>query len=73
MGPPPRLASLDPANVPLVVVGPADLACNKLGIGLNADPSIVLAATAEVQALGLGDITLAELEIVLEDAEASRI
>lgn len=66
-------AAIDPGNVPLLVVRLADHACNKLGIGLSADPSMVLAATGEAQALGLSEIALAELEIALEDLDASRI
>jgi HD-like signal output (HDOD) protein len=63
----------DPANVPLTVVRLADQACNKLGMGLCPDPSIVLAATAEAQALGLGEIALAELEIALEDFQIAPV
>jgi hypothetical protein len=59
--------------VPLLVVRLADHACNKLSIGLNPDPTIVLAATPEGQLLGLSEIALAELEIALEDLETSRI
>lgn len=65
--------AVDSGNVPLLVVRLANQACNKLGIGLNPDPTIVLAATPEAQLLGLSEIALAELEIALEDLEASRI
>jgi len=64
--------TLDTSNVPLMVVRLADHACNKLGFGMSPDPSIALASTGEAQALGLGEIALAELEITLEDFEASR-
>jgi len=36
-------------------------------IGMGCDPSLLLAATAEAYALGLSEVTLAELEIKLED------
>jgi HD-like signal output (HDOD) protein len=65
--------TVDPGNIPLLIVRLADHACNKLGIGLSPEPSMVLAATGEAQALGLNEISLAELEIAVEDLEASRI
>ncbi len=65
-------AAIDVNNVPLTMIRLADHACNKLGMGLNTDPSIVLAATGEAQALGLNEIALAELEITLEDFEGSQ-
>jgi len=45
----------------------ADKACLQLGIGLEQDASIVLAATEEAYSLGARDILLAELSIMLED------
>jgi len=54
-------------NLPLMVVKLANQACNKMGIGLAPDPSLLLAATAEAYSLGLSDVALAELEIKLED------
>ena len=45
-----------------------DVACKKVGIGLHHDPSIVLATTSEVQALGAKEVVRAELKIMLEDA-----
>ena len=62
--------TFDAANVPLVIVRLANQACNKVGIGLRTDSSIVLAATAEAHALGMSEVALAELEIVLEDVGA---
>ncbi|WPL15794.1 HDOD domain protein [Thiorhodovibrio winogradskyi] len=47
-----------------------DLLCLKLGVGQDANPDIVLAATAEAQALGLKEIQLAELEVMIEDLVA---
>ena len=61
---------LDSNNLLLVGVRLVDQACNKAGIGLFQDPSLVLAATPEAQVLGLSDLALAELEIKLEDSIA---
>lgn len=59
----------DSTNLLLVVVRLLDQCCEKLGIGLQpGDPQIALAATSEAQTLGLGEIQLAELEILLEDS-----
>jgi hypothetical protein len=38
-----------------------------MGVNLDPDESIVLATTPEANALKINDITLAELEIMLED------
>ena len=58
----------DTSNTLLLMVRLVDMACKKVGIGLQHDPSIVLATTAEAQALGAKEVVLAELEIILEDA-----
>jgi len=58
----------DTSNTLLLLVRLADMACRKVGIGLHHDPSLVLATTAEAQALGAKEMVLAELEIMLEDA-----
>ena len=58
----------DTTNTLLLMVRLVDMACKKMGIGLHHDPSIVLATTAEAQALGVKEMVLAELEIILEDA-----
>ncbi len=58
----------DTSNTLLLMVRLVDMACRKVGIGLHHDPSIVLATTAEAQALGAKEVVLAELEIMLEDA-----
>ena len=60
----------DASNSLLLFVRLNDQACEKIGIGLHGEPAIALAATAEAQALGLGEVTLAELEIMLEDSVA---
>jgi len=59
----------DPNNLLLVLVRLADKACIKLGIGLDEDPSMVLAATPEAEALHLPEVDLARMEIMLEDSQ----
>ncbi|MBL0714847.1 MAG: HDOD domain-containing protein [Desulfosarcina sp.] len=61
-------ADLDEENYLLTIVRLANRACNKTGIGLRPDHQIVLAATPEAGLLGVSDVTLAKLEIHLEDA-----
>lgn len=58
----------DQGNVLLAMVRLSNLACRKLGIGINRDPSVLLFASTEAQTLGLKETALAELEIVIEDA-----
>ena len=58
----------DPAKHVLVIARLADAACDKLGISMHPDPTVVLPALPEAQTLGLGEIQLAELEIAIEDA-----
>lgn len=65
-----HVADPDPANVPLQIVRLANHACNKVGIGLHAQPELALAATREATILGMSDIAVAELEIILEDVMA---
>jgi HD-like signal output (HDOD) protein len=62
----------DTNNALLLMVRLVDMACKKVGIGLHHDPAIVLATTAEAQALGAKEMVLAELEIMLEDAMTLR-
>jgi HD-like signal output (HDOD) protein len=64
-----HVAVPDPSNVPLQIVRLANQACNKVGIGLRIDPSIVLGATSEAAVLGMSEVALAELEIILEDLQ----
>lgn len=47
----------------------ADKACLKLGIGMAEDPALVLAATAEAEALHISEVDLAQMEIMLEDSQ----
>ena len=58
----------DSNDILLVIVRLVNKACNKLGIGLNKDASIVLAATPEASVLGLSELFLAKLEITIEDS-----
>jgi putative nucleotidyltransferase with HDIG domain len=51
----------------LALVRLVDQACNKLGVGMRHDPNLVLFASTEAQVLGVREITLAELEITIED------
>lgn len=55
-------------NVPLLLVRLANRACHKLGIGLKSDPSLVLSVLPEAAMLLTGEVLLAELEVLLEDA-----
>lgn len=50
-----------------VLVSLANQGCQKIGLGWEHDPGVVLPTTAEAQFLGLDEITLAEFEIMLED------
>jgi len=58
----------DDDDILLLLVRLGNLACSKMGIGLNEDPSLLLAASPEAHSLGLSEVTLAELEIKLEDS-----
>ncbi|HBA88381.1 MAG TPA: phosphohydrolase [Geobacter sp.] len=58
----------DPGNVLLSLVRLVDSACRKLGLGCTAEPNLMLAATSEAQEMGIKEITLAELEIMIEDS-----
>lgn len=58
---------VDSKNYLLLIVRLADLACLKLGIALESDPSINLASTTEAGIFNLTEVDLAELEVMLED------
>lgn len=47
----------------------ANKACRKLGIGMDAEPSLVLAATPEAEALNFSEVDLARMQIMLEDSQ----
>ena len=60
----------DQTNILLVAVRLSNLACHKIGRSLQpADPSMSLFSAQETHILGLKEIALAELEIVMEDAD----
>ena len=61
-------ADFDTGNILLAVVRLSNEACRKVGKDLREYSEIALISCPEVQALGLKEITLAELEIVVEDA-----
>lgn len=63
---------VDLGNIPLTIVRLANQACNKVGLGLRPDSSIDLSAMPESAALGISDVSLAELEIILEDVAVPR-
>ena len=58
----------DQGNSLLAIVRLVNLTCRKLGVHLSPDPTLVLFTSCEAQVLGVREITLAELEIVIEDA-----
>lgn len=58
---------LGQAGTLINLVSLSDKACRRLGLGMEHDPSIVLAVTDEATTLGAGDIVLAQLLVSLED------
>jgi HD-like signal output (HDOD) protein len=60
----------DPHNTLLLALRIVNLTCRKLGLGLTHDPTLILAVAPEVHSLGIKEVTLAELEIVIEDSPA---
>jgi HD-like signal output (HDOD) protein len=58
----------DGNDILLVIVRLANLACRKTGKALRPDQSVTLVGASEAQFLGIKEITLAELEIIVEDA-----
>ena len=63
-----HLDEIDKDNSLLIIIRLVNKACNMMGIGLNEDPSAILAASEEADLLGVSEISLAELEIKLEDS-----
>lgn len=59
----------DNNDILLIIVRLANLACKKAGKDLIPDPGISLIAAPEAHCLGIKEITLAELEILIEDAD----
>lgn len=60
----------DTKNLLLALVRMADKTCNRLGIGLQKDSSLVLLATPEAEVLSISEVGLANFEIFLEDTRA---
>jgi HD-like signal output (HDOD) protein len=60
---------IDPNNLLLALVRVADKACCKMGIGMDEDPSMMLAATAEAAVLHISEVDVAKMEIMLEDSQ----
>jgi hypothetical protein len=57
-----------------VAVRLSNLACKKLGRSLQpVDPSISLFSAPEAHLLGLKEVAIAELEIIIEDADGISI
>jgi HD-like signal output (HDOD) protein len=60
----------DHSNILLVSVRLSNLACKKLGRSLHpANPTIAIYSAPEAHFLGLKEVALAELEIIIEDAD----
>jgi HD-like signal output (HDOD) protein len=64
-----HLEEFDPNNLLLALVRLADKACCKMGIGMDEDPSMMLAATTEAAVLHISEVDLAKMEIMLEDSQ----
>ena len=58
----------DGNDILLVIVRLSDKACKKVGKSLHPDASISLVASTEAQFLATKEMTLAELEIIVEDS-----
>jgi putative nucleotidyltransferase with HDIG domain len=61
-------ADFDTGNILLAVVRIANEACRKVGKDIKEHSEISLISCSEAQILGMKEISLAELEIVVEDA-----
>lgn len=56
----------DEENLLLIATRLANLACKKIGIGINKEPDIIMVTSSEANIFNLSEIALAELEINLE-------
>jgi HD-like signal output (HDOD) protein len=54
-------------DLPMTIVRLANEGSRKLGVGLDPNPSLVLAATPEASLLKVSEVLLAELEVMIED------
>lgn len=57
----------DPNDILLLIVCLSDITCKKIGVSLHTDPTISIVASQEANLLGIKELTLAELEIIIED------
>jgi putative nucleotidyltransferase with HDIG domain len=62
-----HIEEVPPDMFPLAIVRLANESSKKLGVGLDPNPDMILAATAEANMLKTSELLLAELEIMLED------
>ncbi len=58
---------MSPGDLSLAIVRLANGSSRKLGLGLDPNPSLILAATPEAGLLKVSEAILAELEVMLED------
>lgn len=63
-------ADFDGNDILLVIVRLANKASTKVGKSINPDAGIALISAPEAQCLGVSEINLAELEIIIEDADS---
>jgi HD-like signal output (HDOD) protein len=66
-----HLPDFDSSKIALVTVRLANNAGAKMGLSLQPNPSLILSGLPEAQCLNANDITLAELEIMMEDSLAA--
>jgi HD-like signal output (HDOD) protein len=66
-----HLSEFSADNTVLAIVRLANESSRKLGLGLDPNPDLVLSATPEAGLLKISELTLAELEVMLEDHIAS--
>lgn len=55
-------------NKMLAIVRFVNLACHRFGLGLKHEPELALAATLEAEVLDIGDMQVAELQVLLEES-----
>ncbi|MBF0497397.1 MAG: hypothetical protein HQK58_12615, partial [Deltaproteobacteria bacterium] len=58
--------AFDATDVLIIMLRLVDLTCQKIGVGLNSDPTIILANSNEAHVGGFNEVMLAELEIKVE-------
>ncbi len=62
-----HLEQWDPVNKMLAIVRFVNLACHKVGLGLNKEPDLNLQLTLEAEILDIGELQISELESMLLD------